>query len=83
MELRALWRRSNPQEEKGKVNKLLSYRQVSDVLGVKLGTVYSWVSRNRIPHIKLGPRCVRFDAELLQDWVASHRVAPSRSRGER
>lgn len=54
--------------------KLLSYQQASERLGVKVGTLYAWVSQERIPHIRLGNRCVRFDAHELAAWVEDHHV---------
>lgn len=62
--------------------KLLSYQQVAELAGVPVGTVYAWVSRKRIPHIRLGPRLVRFDPAELTAWIDEHRVALARQTTE-
>ena len=55
---------------------LLTYAGTSDFLGVKVGTLYSWVSRRAIPFVRLGPRVVRFDRAALEAWLRSRTVAP-------
>jgi excisionase family DNA binding protein len=41
------------------MEKLLTARQVSELLEVKISTVYDWVYRGLIPYVKLG-RLIRF-----------------------
>jgi excisionase family DNA binding protein len=53
---------------------LLNYEQASKMLGLAKGTVYAMVHQNRIPHIRLGRRLVRFDRAELQKFVDAHRV---------
>ena len=53
---------------------LLCYRHAAKVLGLPLGTLYSLVSQRRIPHIRLGPRLVRFRQHDLRVWIAANRV---------
>jgi len=57
------------------MEKLLTARQVSDLLEVKVDTVYDWVSRGLIPYVKLG-RLVRFKKQELFRWVDSHELRP-------
>ena len=59
------------------------YSETAEFLGVKRGTLYSWVSRNRIPYIRYGPRCVRFDLNELQDWIDRHKVSPKANEDEK
>jgi excisionase family DNA binding protein len=54
---------------------LLGYKDAANELGLPIGTLYSLVSRRRIPHVRLGRRLVRFDQSQLVAWVAKHRVA--------
>lgn len=54
---------------------LIDYAEAAKLLGVKRDTLYSWVSAQRIPHIRLGPKLVRFDPKALADWLASQSVA--------
>jgi len=56
---------------------MLTYQQVSQWLGIKLGTLYSLVARERIPHVRLGNRLVRFRQEELRQWVESSLVIPA------
>ena len=54
----------------------LTYKQVATQLGMPIGTVYALVKQQRIPHRRFGPRFVRFDRDEIQEWWASHAVAP-------
>ena len=60
------------------MEKLLTARQVADLLEVKVSTVYDWASRNTIPYVKLG-RLVRFKKTDVFRWVESHTLAPKSS----
>lgn len=67
---------------------LLDYNEAAELLGVRRGTLYAWVSLRRVPHIRFSARCVRFDKAELQVWVESQRVKPgatgtARRRGDR
>ena len=53
---------------------LLAYKDAAYELGLPIGTLYSLVSRRRIPHLRLGKRLVRFDKTQLAAWVAKHLV---------
>ena len=55
--------------------KLLSYADVAREYGLKLGTLYSMVQKQTIPHTRIGPRLVRFDRDLLDHWLASNTIA--------
>ncbi|MBI2376599.1 MAG: helix-turn-helix domain-containing protein [Deltaproteobacteria bacterium] len=50
---------------------LLTYRRLSELTGIPIGTLKSWVHHGRIPHVRLGPRCVRFRAEDIEAWLAA------------
>lgn len=49
---------------------LLTYKQLSKVTGINLHTLYTLVQRNKIPHIRLGPRTVRFDTAKIEKWIS-------------
>ena len=55
---------------------LLTYKAASRLLGLRIGTLYSMVSRREIPHVRLGRRIVRFDPNELTEWINARRVAP-------
>ena len=60
------------------MEKLLTAKQVAELLEVKLSTVYDWVSGKRIPYVKLG-RLVRFKKPEIFRWVESHTLHPKSS----
>ena len=45
--------------------------QAAEMLNIKLGTLRSMVFHKSIPHIKVGPRTVRFRIKDLEAWVAA------------
>ncbi len=55
---------------------LMTYDEVAALLGVPKGTLYAWVHDRRLPHIRLGPRLVRFSRKALAAWLAERAVAP-------
>ena len=50
---------------------LLNINQAAELLGISPGTLYHWVSERRVPHIKLGLRCLRFRRGDLAAWIAT------------
>jgi len=52
----------------------LTYRQLSNVFNINLHTLYTLVQRNKIPHIRLGPRSVRFEPAKVREWLRKSRV---------
>jgi excisionase family DNA binding protein len=51
------------------LERFLTPSQLAELLGVKSGTVYSWLSRGvDIPHIKIAGT-VRFREKAIQDWL--------------
>jgi excisionase family DNA binding protein len=57
---------------------MLTYQSAADLLGVKLATLYAWVTQRRVPHFKLGRRCVRFSHSELTTWLQA-RAVPARA----
>lgn len=43
--------------------------------GIKLNTVYSLVRERRIPHIRFGPRFIRFKKKEILEWINQHQVS--------
>ena len=54
--------------------RFLNIDEVAEYLGLKKGTVYSWVCYKKIPHIKMG-RLVKFDIRQIDDWMRESAVA--------
>lgn len=53
---------------------MIGYAEAAALLGVPVGTLYHWVHRRRVPHVRLGPRLVRFGRGQLLSWLDAHRV---------
>ena len=50
------------------MERLMTAKQVSELIEVKPSTVYQWVHVGLIPYVKLG-KCVRFKKDELLRWV--------------
>lgn len=61
--------------------KLWTYTEAIERLGMPRGTLSRLVMEQRIPHLRLGPRTVRFDPGDLDEWLTAHRVAGRRPGG--
>jgi excisionase family DNA binding protein len=48
--------------------KLISVGEVADVLGVSIQTIYSWVSKGRLPFVKVGRRTL-FQPVEIERWI--------------
>jgi len=48
--------------------KILKPLQVSELLQVRLSTIYQWTHQDYIPHYKIG-RFVRFDESEIMSWL--------------
>lgn len=57
------------------MERLLTAKQVSELLEVKRATIYDWVWRGVIPYVKLG-RLLRFKKPEIFRWVDSHTIRP-------
>ncbi len=60
------------------MEKLLTAKQLSEILEVKPDTVYDWVSRGLIPYVKLG-RIIRFNKNEIFRWVETRTIRPRAS----
>lgn len=65
------------------MEKTLTYAQAADFLSIPLGTLYSWVHQQRIPHIRISGRLVRFEKAELERWIDQQRVAVADDRRSR
>ena len=50
--------------------KLLTAREVSQILQVAQARVYELARERAIPAVRIGERQVRFDEAALRDWIA-------------
>ena len=54
------------------MDKLLTPEEISELLGVKLSTIYQWTHIGYIPHFKLG-RFVRFKERDVLEWLEARK----------
>jgi len=57
--------------------RLVNVRELSELLGISINTIYSWVSQRRIPFVKCG-RLTRFDLHAIDEWIAENTVREER-----
>jgi excisionase family DNA binding protein len=55
---------------------LLTIKQVSSMTGLKIGSLYHFVSEGRLPVIRISARCIRFRREDIEKWIANKLVQP-------
>ncbi len=72
----------NEAAEPGRREPLLTYDQLAADLDIPLGTLFAWVSNREIPHLRLGPRTVRFRRSEIENWL-KERAVPAAPEGRR
>jgi excisionase family DNA binding protein len=55
--------------ETTKSERLLTIKEVSELTGLAVGTLYHFVSQQRIPVVRLSKRCIRFRYSDLLNWI--------------
>lgn len=55
-------------------DEFLTYDQASKLLNVSRSTLYGLVAKKRVPHIRVGRRFVRFNADALRKWFREKMV---------
>jgi excisionase family DNA binding protein len=56
--------------------KLLTVKELSEILAIKPKTLYSWAELQRIPCYKI-KGCLRFSLPEVMEWMKSWRVEPT------
>lgn len=46
--------------------RLMTYREVADYLGVTVRVLYKWADKGKLTKIELSPKCVRFEPEEVR-----------------
>ena len=64
--------------------KFLDASEVAALIGVSVATIRSWSSRKngsspKIPHIKLGQNIIRYDRDVIIDWMKAREYRPEGS----
>jgi excisionase family DNA binding protein len=52
----------------------VGYAGAERLTGIRRNTLYNLVAQHRIPHHRIGPRFVLFDAADLEQWLAARKV---------
>ena len=52
--------------------KLITVKDVSEILNVKSTAVYDWTYQNKIPYYKLNG-IIRFDKDEILEWIKSNK----------
>jgi excisionase family DNA binding protein len=55
--------------------KLVGYERAAELLDVPIKLLQKWTSQKRVPHVRLGPRIVKFDEAELARWIEDRRIA--------
>lgn len=58
--------------------RLWTYRDVAEYTGMPEGTLRSMACKGQIPHVRLSPRCARFEPDQVRAWVESRRKAAAK-----
>ncbi len=56
------------------IEKMLTPKEVCNLLSVKLSWLYDQTQANNIPHYKLGGRFLRFKEDELREYIAGRYV---------
>jgi excisionase family DNA binding protein len=55
-------------------DRLLTAREVADLLGVSVETILRWTRRGALPAIRLPSGAIRFREVELDEWLAGRRT---------
>jgi len=61
------------------LEKLLTVKELAELLGIAPGSIYHWLSQGRLPCVRFSRRCVRFresDLESLLDRMSGSKREP-------
>lgn len=61
--------------------RFLTYADAARYLSTPVATLRTMVHRRTVPHIRIGPRSVRFDRADLDRWIDARRVQPIEAQG--
>lgn len=55
---------------------LFNVKEVAELTGFSVGTIYHFVSQRRIPFVRISSRCIRFRREDIEKWLDELHEAP-------
>lgn len=50
---------------------LIDIRELSELTGIEIGSLYHMVSQGRVPCVRLSKRCLRFSLPAIREWLDS------------
>lgn len=50
---------------------LIGIRELSELTGFSVGTLYRWAAEARLPCLRLSARCLRFRIADVEAWLAT------------
>ena len=53
----------------------INIQELSQLLRIKIKTLYGWVEAKSIPFYKFGA-LIRFDPEEIETWIKQHKIIP-------
>ena len=65
------------------MEKLLTVKELAELLGIAPASVYHWLSQKRLPCIRLSARCVRFRQKDLEALIEQLSVSDGTARKNR
>ncbi len=54
---------------------LINIREAAKLMAVSPTTLYAWASAGRIPYVRLGSRCIRFQISKMLDFINNKSVS--------
>ena len=61
--------------EKTKARKFLTQQQIIEELQISRGTLYRWLRAGSFPQgIRVGDRAIRWEAQAIEDWLATRKA---------
>jgi len=57
------------------VIRLLNVKQAAEMLNIKVQTIYAWVHKKKLPHVKLHGKLV-FTVDQLEEFIKSNTFRP-------
>lgn len=58
------------------LDRYLTYDELSEMLSVPKGTLYSWVHHGTVPYVRFSQRCVRFRLRDIEAWIGERQQRP-------
>lgn len=62
---------------------LIDVRELSELTGIAVGTLFHWAAESRLPCVRLSARCLRFSLPAIREWLAELNEPASNEKQER